>query len=165
MNAEAGINEEINVLCDVSDMMQLEATLQCSYKGGVITGGVALVCGLLLGPIGFPIGGVIGGLAATAVTWKKFVPASVAIKKLSKANKLKLVAHVKKCLSGTGAANAASLLQSVLTGDKNMHRRIAMFITEFFYDVMNTKIVSKPNPKEHGPQQKQRKKGGESKIN
>lgn len=147
MNAEARINEEINVLCDVSDIMQLRATLQWSYRGGLITGGVALVCGLLLGPIGFPIGGVIGGLAATAVTWKKFVPASVAIKKLSKADKRKLVAHVKKCLSGTGAANAASLVQCVLTGDKNTHKRIAMFITEFFYDVMNIKLSQSRPPK------------------
>lgn len=134
MDDERRTTEEINILCDVSDRKKLVTAVEYSRKGGIITGVGAMLGGLILGPIGFPIGGLIGGCVATVVTWKKFVPASKIIKKLSGDKKKALIAHVKRRLSNIGLQDALKLGSGfVFSG--NIIDSIAMFITEFLNDV------------------------------
>ena len=58
-------NEQIlKQIAVVADENAIAVTVQESTKGAVICGAMCLICSFYLGPIGFVVGGIVGGLIA-----------------------------------------------------------------------------------------------------
>lgn len=142
MSPETDIDKQIKYFCDVSDEMTLGNTVMLSVGGGLFAAASTTVGGLLLGPIGLFVGAVIGGGAAAAATWGRFVPASEAIKNLSANDKRKLVDYVNRGLAVAGLQHAVNLATAGLAGE-NVVKQVAASIAGFFHDVMNVKIAPK----------------------
>lgn len=64
--------EIIKVVSQLTEDKNVRVTVNESLKGGCITGGAAALGGLLMGPPGIALGGIIGGCTAAAMSRNKF---------------------------------------------------------------------------------------------
>jgi hypothetical protein len=64
--------EILSIVTQITQDKHVRVTVGESVKGGCITGATAAVGGLLLGPVGLPLGGIVGGFAAYLMSKDQF---------------------------------------------------------------------------------------------
>lgn len=131
--------KEIAALRSVCERMNLKTTVKGSSTGGLITAAAAMIGGLFLGPLGFPIGGAIGGCADLLMKRKKSVAVSDLIEDLSDEEIEALLAYIKKHLSLLGLGDDLEINISLLK-DADMQGLIAKIIIDFLREHKNMKI-------------------------
>ena len=101
----------LEVMTVLSEEKELRVTVTESGKGALLTGGVAGLGGLLLGPLGLALGGAVGGCIAAWRAQGNFKPLmEVILYDLKQEQRERMVESVRTIL-----ANIGSLVVMVLT--------------------------------------------------
>uniref|UniRef100_A0A668V0G6 Uncharacterized protein n=1 Tax=Oreochromis aureus TaxID=47969 RepID=A0A668V0G6_OREAU len=103
---------------------ELRNTWTSLLKGAVVTGGCTLVCGALIGPVGFAVGGAIGGLCSW-LTSKKFKSVPEILKEMTDDQRRDLFNAIRRHLQERGVTweNAEQLIAAVM-GNYDLKRTI-----------------------------------------
>ena len=83
------------ILTKIADKEDLKVTVNSSVRGGITAGVSATIGGVLLGPPGLAIGGIVGGLAAY-LSAPDFKPVSEVIKSLDRHEREKLLTAIRE---------------------------------------------------------------------
>ncbi|XP_047191090.1 periaxin isoform X11 [Scophthalmus maximus] len=83
-------HDVLMLCCDLCPNVEIKNTLKCAAKGGSAVGTMATVGGLLLGPPGLLVGGVVGSFAAYWWTKGDFKPVHQIIMELSPSERQQL---------------------------------------------------------------------------
>uniref|UniRef100_A0A131XQZ0 Putative conserved plasma membrane protein n=1 Tax=Ixodes ricinus TaxID=34613 RepID=A0A131XQZ0_IXORI len=111
--------ELLYFLCRLADDANLRVAVNNYLKGGLITGGSAIFGALLLGPLGFLVGGVLGGFTAFLATQDKFMPVSEIIDRMSEREKDELYKAINRAFSDVDIPDVAKL-EALIYGNLDM---------------------------------------------
>ena len=93
----------LEVMTVLSEEKELRVTVTESGKGALLTGGVAGLGGLLLGPLGLALGGAVGGCIAAWRAQGSFKPVmEVILYDLSQDQRESMVESVRTLLANIG---------------------------------------------------------------
>ncbi|KAF5273104.1 hypothetical protein FQA39_LY07594 [Lamprigera yunnana] len=109
--------ELVNVAVELSQSEDLKVSLVESGKGACIAGGGALVGGLLGGPPGLAIGGILGSVFGA---WKgsgKYKPVVLVIRDMDSQQQARLATSLMKAFEDIQIEDAAKLLALLLRND------------------------------------------------
>ncbi|XP_054710953.1 protein C19orf12 homolog [Uloborus diversus] len=133
-------SEIIDLLCTVAEEERLKVTLSESLKGGLLTGGAAVVGGLALGPIGLAIGGTLGGCAAAVLARNKFLPAAHVIATLQPEKRDRLVQKVKIIMDGIDVTDVA-YFAAMISGNAALRNKVVFALIDYLRTEMCMAIV------------------------
>jgi len=133
-------NDIVHVITTLADEEKITVAVKETLKGSLIAGGACAVCGLVLGPVGFAIGGAVGGGIAYCLAKDKFKPLShIILHEMSAEHQRQLVDSVKNIVSEVDAADAVEML-ALLSGNMLLKAKIAEEMTRFAAHQMNLQI-------------------------
>merc|ERR1712038_2172596 len=96
----------LEVMTVLSEEKELRVTVTESGKGALLTGGVAGLGGLLLGPLGLALGGAVGGCIAAWQAQGKFKPVmEVVLQDMKQEQRDKMVDSVRTVLANIDASD------------------------------------------------------------
>ena len=133
-------DEILNIITTLGDNENLRITAKRSIKGGLIGGVIMTVTALMLGPPGFLIGGVVGGLVAYN-TSDSFKPISSVILEMEPADQRSLVDSVTNVIENLTPMDALTLLP-LIHGSPVLKAQIVGEITSFCQQQLNLKVLS-----------------------
>ncbi|XP_065182646.1 protein C19orf12-like [Sycon ciliatum] len=117
----------------------LRVTVSESLKGGLKVGLCAAAGGLVLGPPGFAIGGVIGGIYATC-TSAKFKPVHQVLGEMSPAQRQLLQRRFLDATRQISYSDAAMLL-SMVAGDAGLKLILINLVKDFLWHELKQKVA------------------------
>ncbi|KAI5630244.1 protein C19orf12-like [Silurus asotus] len=124
------MNDVMQMCCEVSASWKMKAAVKSSLKGGAVTGGTAVVGGLLLGPAGFVVGGAVGGLLGAWMTSGQFNPVPQILMELPPQEKQKLFSEISLILSSLDWKDVTQLM-FLVKGDNALLQRVEAGIQSF----------------------------------
>ncbi|KAG8034683.1 hypothetical protein G9C98_007759 [Cotesia typhae] len=128
-------NELMNVICDISEIKSMKIAVKSSFQSGAIVGTAVTVGGLLFGPRGIAIGGILGGLGASFAMEGKFksVP-EILTNDLTAKQKKEMMDAIRKLLTVENIMTVAMLIteRGVLEALVNL---ISNFLKNLNYDL------------------------------
>ncbi|XP_068159231.1 protein Nazo-like [Drosophila tropicalis] len=108
--------ELIEAIAVLVDNNQIRATFEESAKGAAVVGITTLLGGLLLGPRGLALGGVVGGAVAYAMADDSFRPlGEIILNDLTDTQREQLVQHVTKAVQDVHPTDLAMLLPLIMS--------------------------------------------------
>ncbi|CAN7992037.1 unnamed protein product [Ixodes hexagonus] len=133
-------NELLDLLCRLSEEENLRVTVKQCSKGGLITGASAMVAAFFMGPVGFAIGGAVGGCVAAVVTRDRFMPAAQIISRMSERQKDELYEAVQRAFRDVDITDIVTLA-ALLSGDMYIKKRIVATLIDYFQNRMHLQII------------------------
>ena len=128
------IMEVVRVLSEDRNMV---VTVKESGKGALVTGGVAGLGGLLLGPIGLALGGAVGGAMAAVWAGDKFRPLhKVITEEMTQHQRDRMVECLRNVLTNIEATDALALVAAV-QGNQALKARLATEMVTFLSQQCN----------------------------
>lgn len=107
--------EILNVVTELTQDRRVCVTITESLKGGCIAATTTVIGGILLGPAGLAVGGVVGGCAAAIMSRDKFKPIpQIIMNDMTDAQRERLVASVSTVIADLRVEDAALLLPLLL---------------------------------------------------
>lgn len=107
--------EILNVVTELTQDRRVCVTITESLKGGCIAATTTVIGGILLGPAGLAVGGVVGGCAAAIMSRDKFKPIpQIIMNDMTDAQRERLVASVSTVIADLCVEDAALLLPLLL---------------------------------------------------
>lgn len=107
--------EILNVVTELTEDRRVCVTITESLKGGCIAATTTVIGGILLGPAGLAVGGVVGGCAAAIMSRDKFKPIpQIIMNDMTDAQRERLVASVSTVIADLRVEDAALLLPLLL---------------------------------------------------
>jgi len=134
-------NDVLHVIGVLGDDCGVQVTVRESVKGGLITGSIASVGGVILGPPGLAIGGAIGGIIATIWAGNTFRPVSQVIVEMRDSDKQRLAAAVQNIVSNLDAGDAMTLL-ALIQGNELLKARVMTEMLGFLRNQMSYSVNS-----------------------
>ncbi|KAJ9584244.1 hypothetical protein L9F63_021406 [Diploptera punctata] len=133
--------EILNAVSQLTADRNVKVAVRESLKGGCITGGAAVLGGLLLGPPGLALGGIVGGCTAAAMSNNKFksVPRVIA-EDMTSAQRDSLARSVYNVLQNLRIEDATVLLP-LLLNDPVAKAAVLRAVFMYFQQEMNLSIV------------------------
>lgn len=132
--------EIMNVLVQLAEHENLRVTVQESAKGACIVGGSAFAGGLLGGPVGLAVGGVVGSFVSLAYGRGKYRSvAEVIMYDMTYAQKTKLAETVQKAVRDIRPEDFVLLLPLVLN-DAGLKQLLIKEVTKFIQNEMTVSI-------------------------
>ena len=108
-----------------------------SGKGALVTGCVAGLAGLLLGPIGLALGGAVGGAMAAVYAKDKFRPLhQVITEEMTQHQRDRMVECLRNVLTNIEATDALALVAAV-QGNQALKARLATEMVTFLSQQCN----------------------------
>ncbi|KAK6641806.1 hypothetical protein RUM44_013523 [Polyplax serrata] len=133
------ITELTEALAELCEQEGMTAALTNSFRGGLITGTCALLGGLLLGPRGLAIGGIMGGVASTVSSTNNFESAASIIMKMNPNDRTRLCMKVFRAVGHLAGNNVAALL-TLLVNSPHVKNVALDQIRRFLQDSKNMAI-------------------------
>lgn len=134
-------DEIIGIVTKLSDETGLKVTLNESVKGGLITGTICTIGGLILGPVGLALGGAIGGVLAYVKSDGKFKPASqVILYEMNAEDQRELVTSVKNILKELDATDVVQLMVLV-NANPALKGRIIQQVVDFLQNQLRLSVM------------------------
>ncbi|GFT64004.1 uncharacterized protein NPIL_530701 [Nephila pilipes] len=133
-------SDVIDLLCTLAEEERLKVTLSESLKGGLITGAGAAVGGLLLGPIGFPIGGALGGGVAAVTCGNKFQPVSQVIATMSQERRERLANKIRNIMNKIDVTDVV-VFTALISGDFSVRNRVVGALVDYLRHEMSMALV------------------------
>ena len=128
------IMEVIRILCEDQS---LAVTVKESGKGALVTGGVAGLGGLVLGPMGLALGGAVGGALAAWIAQDKFKPLlQVIMEDMREEQRMKMVDSLRNVLTNIEPTDALTLV-AVVQGNQALKTRLAQEMVTFLSSQCN----------------------------
>ncbi|XP_067007426.2 protein C19orf12 homolog isoform X2 [Anabrus simplex] len=133
--------ELMNVLATLSEQQNLRVAVKESFKGGCIAGAGAMVGGMLLGPPGLAIGGIVGACSASVMARNKFRPvAHIILYDMTPRQQQQLATSIRAIVDDFRVEDAAMLLP-LLLNNPTTHAAILSLVTEFITREMRMNII------------------------
>lgn len=133
-------DELLDLLCRLSDEENLRVTVKQCAKGGLITGASAMVAALFMGPVGFAVGGALGGCLAAVVTRDQFLPVTQVISRMSERQRDELYEAIQRAFRDVEITDIITL-GALLSGDVYMKKRIVAALIHYFQNRMHLQII------------------------
>ncbi|GFQ94341.1 uncharacterized protein TNCT_246021 [Trichonephila clavata] len=133
-------SDVIDLLCTLAEEERLKVTLSESLKGGVITGFGAVVGGLLLGPMGFPIGGALGGGVAAVTCGSRFQPVSQVIATMSQERRERLANKIRNIMNKIDVTDVV-VFTALISGDFSVRNRVIGALVDYLRHEMSMALV------------------------
>ncbi|KAH8383700.1 hypothetical protein KR009_010092 [Drosophila setifemur] len=131
----------LSALTIVANNRHIQVTVQNSAKGAAICAASALIGGLLLGPRGLAMGGVVGGLAAYGLTEGEFKSLGEVISNdLSESERTELREHITNAISEFSFVDALEFGALILK-NREVQNVAVSALRSFFNDRMSMTIV------------------------
>jgi len=122
------IMEVVRLLCEERN---LTITVKESGKGALVTGGVAGLGGMILGPIGLALGGAVGGSIAAWMAQDKFKPlVQVIMEDMRADQRERMIGCLRKVLSQIEPQDALALV-AMVQGNQALKARLATEMVTF----------------------------------
>ena len=122
------IMDVVRILCEDQG---LAVTVKESGKGALVTGGVAGLGGLVLGPMGLALGGAVGGALAAWIAQDKFKPLlQVIMEDMREEQRIKMVDSLRNVLTNIEPTDALTLVAAV-QGNQALKARLAQEMVTF----------------------------------
>nr|XP_032801057.1 protein C19orf12 homolog [Petromyzon marinus] len=104
------VDEMMEVVSTLARQRGVQVALSQAGKGAIVTGGIALLGGLIAGPVGIAAGGALGGLVGMAVTRGTFRPLHEVLAELPEPERRRLAEAAAGAVGGLEWSDAAQLL-------------------------------------------------------
>ncbi|XP_061669698.1 protein C19orf12 homolog isoform X4 [Syngnathoides biaculeatus] len=123
--------DDIMRLCrDISAHEHIRVAVKSSAKGAMMAGGSAFVGGLLGGPAGVAVGGVMGSMLAGWLSSGQFRPLPQILAELPPAQQRKLYEDVSAVLRGLDWTDAAQLVALVM-GNATLQQQVVAALLNY----------------------------------
>ena len=135
-------NEVLGLITHLGDEENIQVSVKESLKGSLIAGGCCFVGGVLLGPPGLAIGGMVGGCAAWYNSYSKeqYRPISaVILSDLSSEKQAVLVDKVRTIVSHLEASDALALV-ALVQADNILKSAVISEATKFVMSQLGADI-------------------------
>ena len=121
----------VELLTVLTEERGMKVAVTESGKGALLTGGVAGLGGLLLGPLGLALGGAVGGCIAAWQAQGKFKPVmEVVLQDMKQEQRDKMVDCVRDVLANVDASDAIALV-AVVQGNQALTQRVLTEMVSF----------------------------------
>ncbi|XP_037102954.1 protein C19orf12 homolog isoform X1 [Syngnathus acus] len=117
------VDDVMRLCCDISAHEQIKVAVKGSAQGAFVAGGGAFVGGLLGGPPGIAVGGVLGSLMAGWLASGQFRPLAQILTELPPAQRDRLYEDVSAVLAGLNWTDAAQLV-ALVTGNATLQQQV-----------------------------------------
>ncbi|XP_051918762.1 protein C19orf12 homolog [Hippocampus zosterae] len=117
------VDDVMRLCCDISSHEQIKVAVKGSAKGALMAGGGAFVGGLVGGPPGIAVGGVVCSLLAAWMSSGQFRPLAQILAELPPAQRDQLCRDVSAVLAGLNWTDAAQLV-ALVTGNATLQQRV-----------------------------------------
>ncbi|XP_057707309.1 protein C19orf12 homolog [Corythoichthys intestinalis] len=124
------MDDVMRLCCDISAQEQIKVAVRGAGRGALMAGGSAFVGGLLGGPPGIAVGGVVGSLLAGWMAGGQFRPLPQILAELPPAQRQKLYEDVSAVLSGLDWTDAAQLLALVM-GNATLQQQVVAALLNY----------------------------------
>ncbi|KAG0444614.1 hypothetical protein HPB47_013594 [Ixodes persulcatus] len=140
--AEIPVNqvELLYFLCRLADDANLRVAVNNYLKRGLITGGSAIFGAILLGPLGFLVGGVLGGFTAFLATQDKFMPVIEIIDRMSEREEDELHRAIERVFSDVDITDVAKL-EALIYGNLDMKEMMTAALMNNIEKGMRKQII------------------------
>ncbi|XP_012278065.1 protein C19orf12 homolog isoform X2 [Orussus abietinus] len=118
-------------VCKLLDHQNIKVSVYESTKAGIITGVATVVGGLLIGPTGLILGGVVSFVMASINQGKFRSVADIIKNDLSSDEKEKLAEALRNCLTIRNIVTLQALINN-LQSDDALERILEVVVKEFF---------------------------------
>jgi len=134
-------DEVVRIISTLSDDSGLKVTVNESMKGGLITGVVCTLGGMIFGPVGLALGGTLGGIYSYIKSDGKFKPVShVIMYEMDEFQKAQLADSVQTILQDVDATDAMQILV-LLNGNPALKMRILTEVTNFIQNQLHRTVM------------------------
>ncbi|XP_063233776.1 protein C19orf12 homolog [Bacillus rossius redtenbacheri] len=134
--------ELLNAASVLAESRNMRVTVKESFKGGCVAGASTMVGGLLLGPAGMLIGGIVGACSAAAMGRGKFRPvADVLLHDMTASQQERLAQSLRSVLADVRVEDAALLLP-LLMNNANLQTLVVRELVGFLQGEMGLHIMS-----------------------
>ncbi|XP_049570459.1 protein C19orf12 homolog [Orcinus orca] len=120
------VEDIMRLLCSVSEERKMRAAVKHSGRGGLVTGAVAFVGGLVGGPPGLAFGGAVGGLLGAWMTSGQFKPVPQIIMELPSPEHQKLLNEATAIVRRLEWTDAVQLTILVMGSEALQQQLLAM---------------------------------------
>ncbi|XP_061620989.1 protein C19orf12 homolog [Phyllopteryx taeniolatus] len=124
------VNDVMRLCCDLSAHEHIKVAVKSSAKGALMAGGSAFVGGLVGGPPGIAVGGVVGSLLAGWLSSGQFRPLPQILAELPPAQQRKLCEDVSAVLAGLNWTDAAQLVALVM-GNATLQQQVVTALLNY----------------------------------
>lgn len=133
--------EVVNVLAQLSEQENLKVTVRESAKGACIVGGTAFAGGLVGGPVGLAVGGVLGSFASLVYGRGKYKSvAEIIMFDMTPAQKQRLAVSVQNAIGNLRPEDFVVLLP-LLLNDVGLKELAIREITKFIQNEMTMSVT------------------------
>eukprot|EP00092_Neocalanus_flemingeri_P026268 GFUD01028472.1.p1 GENE.GFUD01028472.1~~GFUD01028472.1.p1 ORF type:complete len:141 (-),score=54.69 GFUD01028472.1:213-635(-) len=130
-------NDIMELLRVLSEDRNLRVTVSESGKGALVTGGVAGLGGMVLGPMGLAIGGAVGGCLAAWMGQGKFKPLALVITEdMKEEQRQRMVTGVRAIVDNIDAGDAMTLI-AMVQGNQMLKNRVVTEMVTFLSQQCN----------------------------
>ncbi|XP_026477671.1 protein C19orf12 homolog [Ctenocephalides felis] len=121
----------IQAVSQLTELEEMQITFKESAKWAAITGAAVLTGGMLLGPVGLALGGIVGGVAGAIQGQGNFKSAAeIILNDLSASEQRQLAARLQGLLNNVLIEDVA-VLAMFLTDNEHVRRQVIRVVTNF----------------------------------
>nr|XP_019841842.1 PREDICTED: uncharacterized protein LOC109577367 isoform X2 [Bos indicus] len=130
-NIDDAVKDIMRLLCSVSEKRKIKVAFKYSLLGGLVTGTVAAVGGLVGGPPGIVFGGAVGGLLGSWMMSGKFKPVPQIIMELPADKQKRLFINTIAILRNLSWTSVEQLTMLVM-GSKTLQKQLVDMLNNYF---------------------------------
>lgn len=124
------VDDVVRLCCEISAQEQIKVAVRSAAQGAAMTGGAAFVGGMLAGPPGLAMGGVVGGLFAGWWANGTFRPLPQILLELPPQQQRKLYDDVMAVVGNLDWTDAAQLVALVM-GSSSLQQQVTAALLNY----------------------------------
>lgn len=124
------VDDIMRLCCEISAQDQIKVAVKSAAQGAAMTGGAAFLGGMVAGPPGLAVGGVVGSVFAAWWASGKFRPLPQILMELPPQQQQKLYNDVMAVLGNLDWTDAAQLMALVL-GSSSLQQQVTAALLNY----------------------------------